>query len=187
MFSAWEATQRGHVEHGGKQLARDLVHVRDHQQQALGGGVCGGQGAGVQGAVHRAGGAGFGLHLLHLDGGAEDVLAALRSPLVNVVGHRARRGDGIDCGYFGESIGYMGGSVVAVHRLEVSLHVFYHLQTKNLLPGAHGRTGAMEQFKCIIFPGACKHVAGCFFEKAAVYSVFLREEKRPCAFFQSIL
>jgi hypothetical protein len=26
----------------------------------------------------------------------------------------------------------MGGSVVAVHRFEVSLHVYYHLQTKNI-------------------------------------------------------
>ena len=65
----------GHVEHGGQQLAGDLVHVGDHQQQALGSGVGGGQGAGGQRAVHGAGSAGLRLHLDDLHGGAEDVLA----------------------------------------------------------------------------------------------------------------
>ncbi len=38
----------GHVEHAGQLLGRDLVHIGDHQQQALGGGVGGGQGACAQ-------------------------------------------------------------------------------------------------------------------------------------------
>ena len=70
--------------------------------------------------MHCAGGTGLSLHLLYLDGGAEDVLAALRRPLVNIVGHRAGRGDGVNRGDFGKRIGYMGGCVVAVHRFEVS-------------------------------------------------------------------
>ena len=68
----------GNVEHAGQKLAGDLVHVGDHQQQALRGGVGGGQRTGVERAVHGAGGAGFGLHLRNLDGGAEDVLPTLR-------------------------------------------------------------------------------------------------------------
>ena len=64
MFSAWVATVRADTWNtAGQLLAGDLVHVGDHQQQALGGGVGGGQGAGGQRAVHRAGGAGLGLHL----------------------------------------------------------------------------------------------------------------------------
>ena len=116
-----------HVEHAGQQLASDLVHVGDHQQQALGGRVGGGQGTRVQGAVDSTGRAGLCLHLLHLDGGAEDVLPPRRGPLVDKVSHGAGRGDGVDCCDFGKRVGYVGGSVVAVHRFEVSLHVYSHL------------------------------------------------------------
>ena len=53
----------GHVEHAGQQLAGDLVHVRDHQQQALRRRVGGGQSAGAEGAVDGTGSAGLRLHL----------------------------------------------------------------------------------------------------------------------------
>ncbi len=86
----------GDVEHAGQQLTGDLVHVRDHQQQALRGGVGGGQSTGAEGAVHRAGSTGLGLHLDDLDRGAEDVLQASGRPLVDHVGHGAGRGDGVD-------------------------------------------------------------------------------------------
>ena len=112
----------GHVEHGGQQLAGELVHVGDHQQQALGRGVGGGQGAGGQGAVDGAGGAGLGLHLHDLDGGAEDVLAALGGPLVHIVGHGAGGGDGVDARNLGEGVGHMRGGGVAVHGFEFSRH-----------------------------------------------------------------
>ena len=56
----------GNVEHARQQLAGDLVHVGDHQQQALGCGVGGGQRAALKGAVYRAGGAGFRLHFRDL-------------------------------------------------------------------------------------------------------------------------
>ena len=52
----------GNMEDGRGQLAGDLEHVGDHQQQALRGGEGGGQRAGLQGAVHCARGAAFGLH-----------------------------------------------------------------------------------------------------------------------------
>ena len=53
------------VEHRGGQFARDLVHVGDHQQQALRCGEGGGERTGLQRAVQRAGRAAFALHLDH--------------------------------------------------------------------------------------------------------------------------
>ena len=94
----------GHMEHAGQHLAGDLIHVGDHQQQALGGGIGGGQSAGAQRAVYGTGCAGLGLHLHHLDLGAEDVLQAVGAPLVDEVGHRGRRRDGVDSGNLGKRI-----------------------------------------------------------------------------------
>ena len=112
----------GHVEHGGQQLTGQLVHVGDHEQQALGGGVGGGQRARGQGAVDGARRAGLRLHLDDLDGGAEDVLAALGSPLVHIVGHGAGGSDGVDARHLGKGVGHMGGRGVAVHRFQLSSH-----------------------------------------------------------------
>ena len=112
----------GHVEHRGQQLAGDLVHVGDHQQQTLGSGVGGGQGAGRQRAVDRAGGAGLGLHLDHLDGGAENILLPGCGPLVHQVCHGRGRGDGIDPRHFGKRIADVRSRVVTVHGLELSCH-----------------------------------------------------------------
>ena len=114
----------GDVEHGGQLLGCDLVHIGDHQQQALGSGVGAGESACAQGAVDRAGGAGLGLHLDHLDLGAEDVLQAVGGPLVNQVGHGAGRGDRVDRRNLRERIGDMRRRVVAVHGLELSCHSF---------------------------------------------------------------
>ena len=112
----------GHVEHAGEQLAGDLVHVGDHQQQALGSGVSSGQGARVQGAVDRAGGACLGLHLDNLHGVTEDVLAARGGPLVDAVRHGAGRSDGVDARHLGERVRYVRGRGVTVHCLEFSRH-----------------------------------------------------------------
>ena len=112
-----------HVEHAGKLLGSNLVHVRNHEQQALGCGVGSGQCTGGQGAVNSAGSAALGLHFADLDGGTEDVLLALGRPNVNVVGHGAGRGDGVNARHLGESIGNIRRSVVAVHRLEFSSHI----------------------------------------------------------------
>ena len=56
---------RGDVHHGRRQLAGDLVHVGDHQQQALRGGERRRQRAALQRAVQRPGGAALALHLDH--------------------------------------------------------------------------------------------------------------------------
>ena len=77
----------GHMEHAGQHFACDLIHIGDHQQQPLGGGIGGGQGAGLQGTVDRAGGAALGLHLHHLHRLAEQVLLPVGGPLVHMFRH----------------------------------------------------------------------------------------------------
>ena len=113
----------GNMEHAGQLLGRDLVHVGDHQQQTLGSGVRGGQSAGAQRTVYRAGRTGFGLHLHHLDRGAEDVFLSIGAPLVNKVGHGRGRSDGVDGGYLGKRIAYMRRGVVAIHGFHFSSHL----------------------------------------------------------------
>ena len=113
----------GDVEHAGQLLGCDLVHVGDHQQQALRGGVRGGQGAGAQRTVYGTGRAGFGLHFNHLHLGAEDILLAVGTPLVDKVSHGRGRGDGVDGGYLGKRIAHMRGSVVAIHGFHFSYHL----------------------------------------------------------------
>ena len=130
----------GNMEHGGQQLTGDLIHVGDHQQQALGRGERGGQRAGSQGAVHGAGRARLGLHLNNFHFGAEDVLLVQGGPLVHLVGHGARRGDGVDAGNFGKRIGYMSRSGVAVHRFLGSWHFsssgsFFIPPRRQMIPG----------------------------------------------------
>ena len=108
----------GNVHDGRQEQAGDAVHRRDHEHEALRGGVRRGERAGLERALHGGAGGELRLHFHELDGAAEDVLLAVRGPLVGVVGHRARRGDGIDGGYFREGIGGIGRSLVAVHGFE---------------------------------------------------------------------
>ena len=111
------------VEDARQALARDLVHVRDHQEQALRSRVGGGQSAGSERAVDGTGGTGLGLHLDHVDGRAEDVFAALGCPLIDVVCHRAGRGDRVDTRNLGERVRYVRGRLIAVHGLELTSHI----------------------------------------------------------------
>ena len=114
---------RGDVENARELLARDLVHVRDHQEQALRSRVGGGQSTGAQRTVNGTGCTCLGLHLDDLDRGAEDVLATLGRPLVDMVGHRAGRRNGIDSRYLGVRIRNICGRLVAVHRLKLTRHI----------------------------------------------------------------
>ena len=111
-----------HVKDAGQLLGCDLVHVGDHQQQALGSGEGGGDGTGTKGTVHSTGSTGFGLHLNNLDLVAEDVLQAGSAPLVHRISHGAGRSDGVDGSHIGERIGYVRRSGIAVHRLFCSGH-----------------------------------------------------------------
>ena len=79
---------RGNVEHARQHLACDLVHVRDHEQQALGCGIGGGQRAGLQRTVYGAGCTALGLHLNDVDRLAEQVLFAVGRPFVHILRHR---------------------------------------------------------------------------------------------------
>jgi hypothetical protein len=105
---------RGHVHHGGGELACDLVHVGDHEQQALGGGERGGKCAALEGSMHGAGSAALALHLGDDRNRAPDVALAFRSPLIGEFGHGGGGRNGIDCNHFGEAVGHGGGCFVAV-------------------------------------------------------------------------
>ena len=63
----------GDVQHRRRQLAGDLVHVRDHQQQPLRRGERRRERAALQRAMQRPGGAALALHLDHRGHGAPDV------------------------------------------------------------------------------------------------------------------
>ena len=105
---------RGHVEHRRGQLAGDLVHVRDHQQQALRGGEGGAQGAGLEGPVQGAGGAALALHLDHRRHRAPHVGAVVAGPLVGQLRHGRGGGDGVDGAQLAEPVGDVGRRLVAV-------------------------------------------------------------------------
>ena len=105
----------GHVEDAGELLRGNLVHVRDHEEQALRGGVGGGKRTSAQRAVDGAGSTSLRLHLDDLDGRAEDVLHALSCPLVNMVGHGAGRRDRVDARHLREGVRDPRGGLVTVH------------------------------------------------------------------------
>ena len=104
----------GHMEHAGQQFAGDLVHIRDHQQQALGSGEGGRERAGGERAVHSARSARFRLHFRNADLLAEQVQPAVGSPVVCNLRHGGRRGDGVYRSHIGKRICYMRGSGIAI-------------------------------------------------------------------------
>ena len=137
------------IEHAGQLLRSDLVHVGDHQQQALRSGEGGGNSTCTQRAVHCAGCAGLRLHLDDLDLIAEDVLLTCCRPLVHRVSHRRRRGNGVDGSHVRVGICYMSGSGIAIHGLLCSRH-FSSSIVQNLVPFARGNMrpgGAGEPHK----------------------------------------
>ena len=105
-----------------QQLTCDLVHVGDHQQQTLGGGVRCGERARRQRAVHSTGGAGFGLHLYNADFLPENVLLTIGRPLVGQVSHYGRGSDGVNRRDVGKGIRYVCRSGITVHGFCFSCH-----------------------------------------------------------------
>ena len=100
---------RGHgtgayMENGRKLLGRDLIHIRNHEEQALGRRVGGGQRACGKRAVHGARRAALALHLDYLNGHAKEVFLALRRPDIGVIRHRRARRDRIDARDLGEGV-----------------------------------------------------------------------------------
>ena len=115
----------GNMEDAREQLAGDLVHVRDHEQQALGSSVGGGQSTGLQRAMHSTSRASLGLHLGNTDSLSEQVLAIMRSPVIRNFRHRGRRGDREDRGHIAERIRDMADSSIAVNGHFLNSHWYY--------------------------------------------------------------
>ena len=101
-----------------KQQAGDAVHRRDHQHQALRGRIGGRQRACLQRALHGCACAGFRLHFHELDRLAKQIFLSMRRPFVHMVGHRAGRGDRVDCRDLGKGIGCERRGLIAVHGLK---------------------------------------------------------------------
>ena len=144
------------MEHAGQLLGRDLVHIGDHQQQTLRGGVGGGQYARAQRAVYRTGSTRLGLHFNDLDLRAEDVLQTVGTPLIHEVRHGAGRRDGVDGRNLGKRIGNMCRRVVAIHGLHLSYHtnkppynMFFHMEKRakalSLRNIRHGHSSTKKQ------------------------------------------
>ena len=104
----------GDMEDGRDELAGDLVHVRDHQEQTLGSGVGAGESARNQRTVNGSGRACFRLHLCNFDLLAPNVLLAFCRPLVNPLAHGGRRGDRIDGCDFAQRVSDVCGTIVTV-------------------------------------------------------------------------
>ncbi len=113
---------RGHMKDAGRQLACDLVHVRQHQQEALRRRERRGERAALKRAVHRSGRAALGLHLLDHRHLTPDVLDALRSPGVGELRHRGRGRDRKDRADLVDAIGDVRRGRVAVHHDRLHRH-----------------------------------------------------------------
>ena len=108
------------MEHARQQFAGDFIHVGDHEQQALGSGEGRGQGAGLQGTVYRAGGAGFRLHFGDPDSLTENIFPALGAPLIYMLGHGGGRCNRENRRDVSESVGNVSRRVVPVHGFHFS-------------------------------------------------------------------
>src|SRR6476661_7074679 len=97
-----------HVEHDRRKLACDLVHIRDHQEQALGGGECSGERACLQSPVYGSGGATFTLHLHDRRYSAPNIGHTFRGPLVCPLGHRRGGSDRIYSYNFVQPVSHTG-------------------------------------------------------------------------------
>jgi hypothetical protein len=113
---------RGHVKDRRRELAGDLVHVRNHEEQALAGGEGGRLRPRLQGAMNGARRAPFALHVDDRRHGAPDVPAPLGRPPIGQLPHRRGRRDGIDCDHLTQLIRDVRGGFVAVHRHPWSVH-----------------------------------------------------------------
>ena len=104
----------GHVDHGRRQLAGDLVHVRDHQQEALRRRERRRERTALQRSVQRARRAALALHLDHRRHAAPDVRPPRARPVVGQLRHRRRRRDRVDAADLVESVGDRRRRLVAV-------------------------------------------------------------------------
>ena len=101
----------------------DLVHVRDHQQEALRRREGRRQGAGLQRAVHGARSAALRLHFDDCRNRAPEVLLSLGGPLIRELAHVGGGRDRIDGDHLVHSVGDGGRGLVAVNRDDRVFHV----------------------------------------------------------------
>ena len=106
-----------------RQLAGDLEHVGDHEQQALRRREGRGQRALLERPVESPGGARFGLHLDDVGDLAPQVGAACCRPVVAVLGHRRGGCDRIDRDHLADGIGDASRGLIPVQALELLVHV----------------------------------------------------------------
>ncbi len=111
-----------HMEDRGGQFARNLVHVRDHQEKTLGCGEGRGEGTGLQSTVNGTGSATFGLHFKHAGNLSPNILLACSTPVVGVLSHRTRRCNRVNCSDFANRKCNASGGFVTVTRN----HLFCH-------------------------------------------------------------
>ena len=111
------------VEYAGEHFACDLIHIGNHQQQALRSCIGGGQGAGLQGAVDCTGSAALRLHLHDLYRLAEQILFTVGSPFVYMLCHRRGRRDGENTCNFRKGVRDICRRLVTVHNLNFFRHM----------------------------------------------------------------
>ena len=114
---------RRNMNYRGQQLAGHLVHVRNHQKQALRSGIGSRQRACRQRAVHRTGRTSLRLHLRNLNLSAEQIFQSICGILVRFIRHHRGRRDRIDGSYVCKRIRYMRRSGIAVYGFCFSCHV----------------------------------------------------------------
>src|SRR5689334_286907 len=110
------------MNHRRSQFSGNLIHVWNHQQQALSGGKCGGQRAALQSAVQGTGGPSFTLHFYNPRHRGPDICTPLRRPLIRQLTHGGRWSDWINSNNFIGFVGDVGGSFIPVNRDSRSLH-----------------------------------------------------------------
>ena len=110
------------VERGRRQLAGNLVHVGDHEEQSLGRGKGRGERSGLECAVNSARGSALTLHFDHMRHAAPGVRNAFGRPLVRPLAHRRRRGDGVNGDNLAYAVGDVGDRLIGVHGLEFAFH-----------------------------------------------------------------
>jgi len=114
---------RRDVEDRGREFAGDLVHVGNHQQQALAGRERRGQGAGLQGTVHGTGGAAFGLHFGHVGHDTPDIWMSLCGPGIRKFSHGRRGCNRVNGDDFVGAMGHRRGGLVAIDQKHGPRHI----------------------------------------------------------------
>ena len=125
-----------HVEYARQQLAGNLIHIGNHQQQALRSSVSCCQGTGLKRTVNSTGGSTFRLHFLHQNGFTEDVFTSCGSPFINILSHCRRRSDRINGRNFRKHVAHVSGSLITITGQEFLFFthnlVIYFMENMNI-------------------------------------------------------